>query len=166
MKTYRHQRFLQENNIDISTLPEMLQKRINIFGVLLKKLDETVEEDKEELLNKLETLDLEIEEDLEDYFDGKLENNEEDYTEEDKAILKAQEEAEQKKKEEEEKAAKQPSDEELLENLLKSGIQLISSAELKQKGFKGKLENRQLRVGNYQLCMGIYDLKYRISKVG
>lgn len=75
MKKFPHQQFIEDNQVNIQTLPEMLQKRIKGFDELEEDLQHTTDEDKEKLLNKLEALSHELDEDLEEYFEDHLENN-------------------------------------------------------------------------------------------
>ena len=89
MKTekFPHEKFLEDNNIDYKTLPEMLYKRIKGFDELKEDLQHTTEDDKGELIEKMEMLSHEILEDLEEEFEGNLENNdEEEETEEPEQI--------------------------------------------------------------------------------
>jgi hypothetical protein len=78
MKKFPHQQFIEDNNLDIQTLPEMLQKRIKGFDELEEDLQHTTDEDKEQLISKLETLSSELEEDLEEHFEEQLENNDQE----------------------------------------------------------------------------------------
>src|SRR3989338_3864035 len=78
MKKFPHQQFIEDNNLDTQTLPEMLQKRIKGFDELEEDLQHTTDEDKEKLLNKLESLSFELEEDLEEHFEDQLENNDQE----------------------------------------------------------------------------------------
>jgi hypothetical protein len=80
MKKFPHQQFIEDNEIAIDTLPKMLQKRIKGFEELQEDLEHTTEHDREQLLDKLDLLSMELEEDLEEEFEERLENN--DYEEE------------------------------------------------------------------------------------
>ncbi len=75
METFLHQLFIKYNQLDIQTLPEMLQKRIRGFEEMEEDLQRTTEQDREELMDKLEMLSHELAEDLEEHFEGQLENN-------------------------------------------------------------------------------------------
>ncbi|MES2397638.1 MAG: hypothetical protein V4549_16630 [Bacteroidota bacterium] len=78
MKKFPHQQFIEDNNLDIQTFPEMLQKRIKGFDELEEDLQHTTDEDKEKLVSKLETLSHELAEDLEEHFEEHLENNDQE----------------------------------------------------------------------------------------
>ncbi|MBI3518889.1 MAG: hypothetical protein HY062_05980 [Bacteroidetes bacterium] len=80
MKTekFPHEQFLEDNQIDYKTLPEMLYKRIKGFEELKEDLQHTTEEDQGRLIEKMESLSHEILEDLEDEFEGNIENNDEE----------------------------------------------------------------------------------------
>lgn len=77
---FPHQQFLEDNQAIINThpLPEMLQKRILGFEELRDDLAHTTDEDRDQLLGKLEKLSYELDEDLEEYFESYLENNDEE----------------------------------------------------------------------------------------
>lgn len=94
MKKFPHQQFIQYNNIELPTLPELIQKRIKGFEELEEDLQYTTDEDKEKLLTKLGLLSHELEEDLEEYFEQHLENNDQEQEEEDLAVPKVAEAAE------------------------------------------------------------------------
>lgn len=83
MKKFPHQQFIQDNNIELPTLPELIQKRIKGFEELEEDLQFTTDEDKEKLLAKLGMLSHELEEDLEEHFEQHLENNDQEQEEED-----------------------------------------------------------------------------------
>lgn len=128
MKTiqqFPHEKFLEENNIDSKALPEMLYKRIQGFEELKGDLEHTTDEDKENLLNKLETLSHELDEDLEGYFEDHLENNDREEDEqpeivqepvqEEPVLEKESEVVEQKPEIKEEEAQSEPTPEPLEE---------------------------------------------------
>ena len=77
---FPHQQFLENNSEVLAThpLPDMLQKRIRGFEALQQDLEHTTYEDHQQLLSKLEKLSYELDEDLEEYFEPYLENNEEE----------------------------------------------------------------------------------------
>jgi hypothetical protein len=74
---FPHKTFLHQNAIDISKLPELLQKRIHGFEELEQDLLSTVDEDRGKLLDRMQDLSHEIDEDLEEHFESELENNDE-----------------------------------------------------------------------------------------
>jgi len=132
MKTFKHQKFLTENNIDTNILPAMLQKRINLFSDMVKKHEDMTEKDQTELMKKLKVFDIEIEEDLEQHFEDQLENNdEEDLPEPEPEI--------------------EPTDEEILDTLKSDGVKSVSKADLQAKGFKGNLNSRKIVCGKRSL---------------
>lgn len=75
MKKFPHQQFIGDNQMNIESLPEMLQKRIKGFDELEEDLQHTTDEDHERLMDKLETLSHELAEDMEEHFEEHLENN-------------------------------------------------------------------------------------------
>lgn len=86
MKNFPHEKFLEDNNIDYKTLPEMLYKRIKGFEELKEDLEHTTDEDREKLIAKLETLSHELDEDLEEHFEDYLENNDQEEDEQPEVI--------------------------------------------------------------------------------
>jgi len=83
---YKHREFLQNNEIDVSTLSPLLQKRIKGFEELLDDYEHAVDEDSEKMKAKILQLDMELEEDLYDEYEEWLENNDE-IEEDDKEII-------------------------------------------------------------------------------
>ena len=86
MKKFPHQQFIEDNQLDIQTLPEMLQKRIKGFDELEEDLQHTTDEDNEKLMSKLETLSHELAEDLEEHFEEHLENNDQEEDEQPEVV--------------------------------------------------------------------------------
>jgi len=174
MKKFPHQQFIEDNNLDIQTLPEMLQKRIKGFDELEEDLQHTTDEDKEKLIAKLETLSHELAEDLEEHFEEQLENNDQEEDEQpeiapepiqEEPILEPEPEIQEEvvQTEPEPKSeAPEPTDEEILEGLFNGKKHLVLPSELKEKGFKASLDNKRLLVGKFCLHRGKYDTCYQL----
>ena len=173
MKKLPHQQFIEDNEIAVDTLPKMLQKRIKGFEELQEDLEHTTEHDREQLLDKLDLLSLELEEDLEEQFEDQLENN--DVVEEDselkehdtipvenvegrtdpKTVVPELEVVVEGKSENEE-------DEDILSQLFSKNQLKISPTQLIKKGFKRKLDHKVIAVGKYALYRGKYDTCYTL----
>lgn len=76
MKKISHREFMTSNKLEVSRFTKALQKKVSIFDKMYSKLEETIEEDKESLLDQLNELDLEIREDMLMELEDQLENNE------------------------------------------------------------------------------------------
>ncbi|MCC6837376.1 MAG: hypothetical protein IT234_02445 [Bacteroidia bacterium] len=185
MKKFPHQQFIEDNNLDIQTFPEMLQKRIKGFDELEEDLQHTTDEDKEKLLNKLESLSYELEEDLEEHFEDQLENNDEEEDEQpeispepiqeeptpepepepeplEEPAPEPQEEIQEPTPEPEPEPVKKPTDEEILEGFVADKKHQVFPSELKERGFKTSLNSKRLLVGKFCLQKGKYDTCYKI----
>ncbi len=171
MKKFPHQQFIEDNNLDIQTFPEMLQKRIKGFDELEEDLQHTTDEDNEKLISKLETLSHELAEDLEEHFEENLENNDQEEDEQpevasepiqEEPTPEPEPEPEPEVHEPEPEPALEPTDEEILEGLLNSRKSHVLPSELKEKGFKASLDNKRLLVGKFCLHRGKYDTCYQI----
>lgn len=189
MKKFPHEQFLGDNNIDYKILPEMLYKRIKGFEELKEDLENpehTTDEDREKLIEKLEMLSHELLEDLEEHFEDHLENNDqeedepvpvqepvqeepvvEEQTPEPEPEPEVQQEPETEPVIEEEpvvevEEAKEPTDEQILEGLIKAEKHLVLPSELQEKGFKGSLKDKRVLVGKFCLHRGKYDACYKI----
>lgn len=206
MKKFPHQQFIEDNNLDIQTFPEMLQKRIKGFDELEEDLQHTTDEDKEQLISKLETLSHELAEDLEEHFEEHLENNDQEEDEQPEVapepiqeeptpepepevqepepeileeavgpdpepeiqeeVIEPDPEPEIQKEvvesDPEPEPVLEPTDEEILEGLIKAEKNIVSPSELKEKGFKGSLKDKRLLVGKFCLHRGKYDTCYKI----
>jgi len=84
-KQFPHKQFLEDNSQAIAKrpLPEFLIKRIRGFEELEEDLPHTTDEDREQLEARLERLSHELDQDLEEYFEHELENNDLDEDEPD-----------------------------------------------------------------------------------
>lgn len=181
MKTekFPHEKFLEDNNIEYRTLPEMLYKRIKGFEELKEDLQHTTDEDREKLTEKLEMLSHELSEDLEEHFEDHLENNDQEEEETqpeqvqeteqpviEEPVVEPEPEPETVTQPEEDKSEpvveKKPTDEDILEELMKSEKDFFHPSELKDKGFKGSLKDKRVVVGKFCLHKGKYDTCYKI----
>lgn len=231
MKKFPHQQFIEDNKIDTEVLPEMLQKRIKGFNELEEDLEHTTDQDKVQLMDRLETLSHELAEDMEEQFEDNLENNDldedeqqvsepvleqieevtpvseqgleisekitenelvvepkyelpEEVTEnvpiieaesENNEVIEDQSIAETKNEiseminqnvfitESESEIEKEQTDENILDELLKAGKQMVLPSELRDKGFKSNLKDKRLFVGKFCLSKGKYDICYKIT---
>lgn len=173
MKKFPHQQFIEDNGIAIDTLPKMLQKRIKGFEELQEDLEHTTEHDREQLLDKLDLLSLELEEDLEEQFEHQLENND---VEEEEPDLKEEPLPVDKIEESNDVATAIPEpqigaevksendDEDILNQLFSKKQLTVSPEQLIGKGFKKKLDKKLIIVGNYSLYRGKYDTCYALVK--
>ncbi len=180
MKKFPHQQFIEDNNLDIQTFPEMLQKRIKGFDELEEDLQHTTDEDNEKLISKLETLSHELAEDLEEHFEEHLENNDQEEDEQpeitpepiqEEPTPEPEPEVQEPEPEIQEEVAEpdpesepvlEPTDEEILEGLLNSKKSHVSPSELKGRGFKTSLNEKRILVGKFCLHRGKYDTCYKI----
>jgi hypothetical protein len=172
MKKFPHQQFIEDNGIAIDTLPKMLQKRFKGFEELQEDLEHTTEHDREQLLDKLDLLSMELEEDLEEQFEHQLENNDEEEEpevkeeialpdetiEENNASITATAEPEIA----DEVKSVNDEDEDILSQLFSKKQLKVSPAQLIDKGFKKKLDNKLIAVGKYALYRGKYDTCYTL----
>ena len=76
MKKIEHQVFLKNNTLDKKLLLQPIQEKIEIFDRMYRLLDTVSDCEKEDLLEQLEELDLEILEDIDEEYADKLEHNE------------------------------------------------------------------------------------------
>lgn len=167
MKKYPHQEFIENNLIDINSLPKMLQKRINGFDELENDLQHTTEHDRAQLVDKLETLSHEIQEDLDEEFEDQLENNdaEEEPTAVPKKELAAKDIQVEINKPVKDKDVKPSGNEAILEKMYAEKQLTISPEQLIQKGFKVPLD-KKIIVGKYSLSRGKYDKCYQLIIAG
>ena len=149
----------------------MLQKRIKGFEELQEDLEHTTEHDREQLLDKLDLLSLELEEDLEEQFEHQLENND---VEDEEPELKEEVLPVENVEERNDVATAIPepqiatevksenSDEDILNQLFSKKQLKVSPAQLIDKGFRKKLDNKLIPVGKYALYRGKYDTCYTL----
>lgn len=142
MKTYPHKKFLEENKVQVDDLPKMLRRRILAFETLQDDLEHTIDEDKDDLLKKLSALSDELDEDLEEFYEDHLENNEPPF---DGTISV--------------NYVHTPSDEEILEEIFKGRIKDLSPEFLREKGLKTKLKNEVI-IGKFRLYRPRFQNSY------
>lgn len=182
-KRFPHKKFLSENKDILAThpMPDLLNKRILGFEELEEDLEQTEDEDREELLNRMEDLSLELDEDLEEFYEDILENNDsqddepemkpaqvtvtgESIMQQPLAAPASANAAAKTKSHLENKASEKNTDEAILENLLKSNTNVIMPDKLKAMGFKTILGAKSIQVGKYLLYKAKYALYYNIIK--
>ncbi len=171
-RIFKHQVFLKDNNIDSSTLSPLLQKRIGGFDELVEDYEHAIDEDQEKMESKITKLDMEIEEDLYDEYEQRLENNE-DIEDEKKETPTLQ-------KEKKPEPVPKPSpvappdpptpptpvkseDVKIIESLLKRGRKSIGRSDLRALGYKGTLDRKEHIVGNYKLKKALFSYTYYIT---
>lgn len=186
MKKYPHQQFIEDNAIDVNSLPKMLQKRILGFEELENDLQHTTEHDRTQLVDKLETLSHEIQEDLDEEFEEQLQNN--DVEEEETAPIEKEELPEvndelnsvpptpvisegtvivQDDDQNLREAGNEPvlqSDEAILEEMFSAQRFRILPSQLIRKGFQKSLD-KKIVVGRYALSRGKYDNYYQLNRI-
>ena len=183
---YPHLVFLSENHIDTEKLPRLLQKRIRGFEELYEDLPHTTSEDRPDLVNRLNTLSLEIEEDLEEHFEDRLQQDTDDDSQ---GLLPAQPEEVPVSQPQEQipdaiipepPAAPEPlrevipepipetplSDADILASLWKEGFRHIVPGTVAAKRLKTPLSERKLFIGNFCLQRRKYSACYDITLTG
>ena len=153
--TYPHLRFLSENNIKKNTLPADLQKRISGFDLLFDDLDDALREDRSMLLEKLGDLSLEIEDELYEEFEDRLENNDEVSSPEDTDSPEALSVMGQ---------VHGVHDEKILATLYLKGVRHMSRTDLRKEGYKGSLERHVAQVGAFELRKKMFSYSYKIKR--
>ena len=181
---YPHLTFLSENHIDTETLPRLLQKRIRGFEELYEDLPHTLAEDRPDLVNRLNTLSLEIEEDLEEHYADRLESDPDEIEElltEDTTVITEPAEtsftvpAEQEQPSPQTLEPEAPSepasekiatDSEIVWSLWKEGYRQLLPGVAAAKGLKTPLRARKIIIGNFCLQRRKYSSFYDISLAG
>ena len=135
---YKHRKFIQHNGIHSQGLNDNLQILINGFNDLLKDSQQMIGAEKKALLERLEKLDLEIEEELIEDFADLLDPP----------------------------PAKLTGNEALIDELYTQGIRRIPKQDLLNKGFQGSLTEKSLIVGKYKLQRVMFFLTYTITLNG
>jgi hypothetical protein len=166
---YPHQAFLKKNNIDVEKLPKLIKQRIAGFDEIHEDLPYLVEEDQRVIEETLQRLSFEIEEDLEEEFEGELENNEieEELIEVGNEEESMQDQAEPKEPEgeigeETETAPKPATPEERLKEVFEEGKDILYPSELKEFGIPIPKE-RKVTIGNFCLTKGRYKNCYTLT---
>lgn len=155
MKNIKFKKFLENNKQEIEQLSQPLQEKIILFERLYDILTDLEQNDKPDILEKLELLDLELLEDIEQEYEDQLEHNER--LEE---LSNSPTIARVLKKDD---ANPLSSDERLLQRLVSEGkTQNIGRSQLIEMGFKTKLQ-KSLVLGNYALRRsGVWHYTYDI----
>jgi|GEM_PF-1886242 len=166
MKTdFKYLAFIQTNTIDIDSLPNDLQNRIRGIEDWVTQLEHTIEEDRRQLEIKIEKLDLELEEDLYEYYDDKLCNND------------VCEIPEKKKKEKKQKpiielkpepiVSKLSKNEQILKTLHDTGkTSSLNRSYLMKLGMSGTLDQKIMVFGDYRLARSsFFTYSYRLEKI-
>lgn len=166
---YPHRVFLKKNNIDVEKLPKLIKQRIAGFDEIHEDLPYLVEEDQPVIEETLQRLSFEIEEDLEEEFEGELENNEieEELVEvgKEEELLEGQEEPEEPEGEiaEEPEPEPEPSTpEERLLEVFEGGKDILYPSELKAFGIPIPKE-RKVTIGSFCLTKGRYKNCYTLT---
>ena len=166
MEKIQYKEFMADNKLDSSAFSEPVQKKIKIFEQMHSKAEDTVAEDRKELLKKLKELDHEIQEDMLDELEDQLENNE--------VIEESEKKPEPKKEEKQEKKPVPPttpkkatSDEEVLDELWKIGrTKGLSRSFLKECGIKADISGWTIPIGKYALHRtAVFSYKYNLQKL-
>jgi hypothetical protein len=155
MKKYEHKEFVLDNKLTGTDFSQPVQKKLELFDKLLSRLEDTVDEDYEELEQRLNNLDLEIFEDMENEMEDRLENNEPDEAE-----------PEVKPAPPPKQAKTELTDEEILKNLYEKNKPIAKST-LREMGFKGDLSEWSIQVGNFKLrrC-SVFTYLFEIDRAG
>lgn len=184
---YPHLTFLSDNRIDVEKLPRLLQKRIHGFEELQEDLPHTTEEDRPDLVHRLNALSLEIEEDLEEFYEDRLEpdpdqeeEEEEPQAEEIPVVAEPEPVVDMPVSEPEPLAppAEQPevlpepssevvlTDAQIIMSLWKEGYRQLLPGIAAAKGLKTPLTARRIFIGNFCLQRRKYSSFYDISLTG
>ena len=162
MKKIEHHIFLFKNNLRIKSLLQPIQEKIEIFDRMYKLLETVSDCEKGDLLEQLETLDLEIMEDLDEEYADKLNNNElvDEANEEDSTTEKVEEVKIQIKS----KKPKKLSDESILEELVQKGLtDNIGRTTLRDLGLQTPLGWDTI-IGKYHVKRtSVFRYRYRIE---
>lgn len=75
MKKIEHQIFLKRNKLAVNILLQPIQEKIEIFNRMYQLLEKVTNTEKEDLLDQLEILDLEILDDIDEEYADRLEFN-------------------------------------------------------------------------------------------
>ncbi len=158
MKKIEHQVFLKTNKLDKKLLLQPIQEKMEIYDRMYRLLDTVSDCDKDNLIEQLETLDLEILEDIDNEYADKLEYNELEELIEDKPVpVKIATKIELPKK---------ITDESILDELVKMGrTQNIGRSTLRDLGIKTELDWETL-IGKYRLSRtSVFRYRYSIKKL-
>lgn len=156
MEKIQHKLFMESNKLDSSDFSDPVQKKMKIFDQMLSKAEDTVAEDRKQLLRQLKELDHEIQEDMLDELEDQLENNE--------VVEETDTRKESSSKSE---AKKGPTDEKILDELWKIGrIRGLSRSFLKQCGIRTNISGWTIPLGKYVLHRtAVFSYKYNLQKL-
>lgn len=157
MKKIEHKTFLKNNNLDKKLLLEPIQDKIEIFDRMHDLLETVSDSEKQDLLDQLEELDLEILEDIDEEYADKLEFNEIEEAPEEPPILE--------KIVSKNETVKPVTDETILDELVKmKRIQNIGHSTFKDLGMKTQLGWETI-IGKYRVVRtSVFRYRYRLEK--
>lgn len=165
MKKIEHQIFLTSNKLDANLLLEPIQEKIEIFNRMHKLLETVSDCEKEDLLEQLEALDLEILEDFDEEYADKLNYNEieEVLNNTELKLENVEEKLAEISKQPKEQASKKHSDESILEELVKMGrTQNIGRSTFKDLGIKTQLGWETI-IGKYRVVRtSVFRYRYEV----
>jgi len=179
MKTvFKYLAFIQTNTIDINSLPNDLQNRIRGIEDWVTQLEHTIGEDRRQLEIKIERLDLELEEDLYEYYDDILCNNdiceipEKGIIKEVKKKIKTKNKVRKKQKPIIELkpapiVSKLSKNEQILKTLHETGkTNSLNRSFLLKLGMSGTLDQKIIVFGDYRLVRtSFFTYSYRLDKI-
>ena len=158
MKKIEHKTFLKNNNLDKKLLLEPIQDKIEIFDRMHGLLETVTDCEKDNLLEQLEELDLEILEDIDEEYADKLEFNEiEEALDEQPALEKVLPTKE---------VSKPITDEAILDELVKMGrTQDIGRSTFKDLGMKTQL-GWETVIGKYRVVRtSVFRYRYGVKRI-
>jgi regulator of replication initiation timing len=160
MKKIEHKTFLKNNNLDKKLLLQPIQEKIEIFDRMYKLLETVSDCEKGNLLEQLESLDLEILEDIDEEYADKLEFNDIEEALVEEPIL---EKIESQKVEQ---TPKKVTDESILDELVKMGrTQDIGRSTFKDLGVKATL-GWETVIGKYLVTRtSVFKYRYGIERI-
>jgi hypothetical protein len=175
MEKNQHKAFMTNNKLESDAFSDPVQKKIKIFDKMHSKLEDTVAEDRKELLKQLKELDHEIHQDMLNELEDELENND---------VVEEPEKKPEPKKEEKPNGEDMPkatskkpappaalkkgsSDEEILDELWKIGrTRGLSRSFLKECGVKTNITGWTVPIGKYALHRtAVFSYKYNLEKL-
>ncbi len=157
---FKHKAFLKEiKGKEVPEVPEQINEMIKAFEEIEEAHNKGDESDQKELTPVLKQLDLDIEEELHDFYEDYLDNNE---------IVEEVERKLETKSEKKEVAPKSlfSEDEKILEELYNEGIKIVSPEILVKKGFKPSTHVCVIKFTNYKLTrISLFHANFRIEKI-
>jgi regulator of replication initiation timing len=156
MKKIEHKTFLENNKLDTKLLLQPIQEKIEIFDRMHKLLETVSDCEKGNLLEQLESLDLEILEDIDEEYADKLEFNEIEEALDEQPVLET---VAPKKV-----TSKPVNDVAILDELVKIGrTQDIGRSTFKDLGIKTQL-GWETVIGKYRVIRNsVFRYRYQIS---